>query len=680
MLPIINILLIVGILLFILYNLYVDTRNWSNTGSFLEGMGNQFDLPLVSRIGIRVPWNPKFRTPSTRGGTASQLGRCEGDCDNDNECIGDLKCFQRGTRTRGPWHPVDQCTGRGKKYWDYCYDPHPQVFPGWKIIRDKSIQFSGRTRGANDKDIKGKSVDDALNIAYPLNSGEDRGLIWAIERNEKQQWTIFRTRKEDGSIPEHTLVQSDGWGVHMNPNEPFNPNPVADIIYKTITKLTDFCGNGETATTKMEWKGKDCGDGKIKWQSMKSVEGRRPGLTAQQCSWERSKTDFSWNNRYMGQCGVAPTYMSALPTTKGGLAAGSAGAAMGSQVSKRAGAVSPMEESRAQLCKPGCKEPTKPSGNCKVVNIEGKEMRDCPYKCDNFDLAPGKCQYDQDCNACGNKRFEPEKQPTMENMETMEESNISSEELTGEKDSGYRGKQNKTRSGKDCQYWNKQDPHSHSIQMNPAKGIGAHNYCRNPDGEPTIWCYTTDPGTRWEHCDPLPKQDLMPENVNPQGSPKGLFNEDIMKEVLARKDLIPDDVNKNNEEASCNLRIGKKFMIDAATIRNYALPNIDNQDYIELGRIVKSIKMRENDPQEGDQVKALYTKLNTFVLDLLNDSSLGMSDYYSRGAPKQINNKTRTTGMFGENSNSLITDTDTVKQNVKRQKVKPYNSIWTLYQ
>ena len=33
----------------------------------------------------------------------------------------------------------------------------------------------------------------------------------------------------------------------------------------------------------MEWKGKDCGDGKIKWQSMKSVEGRRPGLTAQQC-------------------------------------------------------------------------------------------------------------------------------------------------------------------------------------------------------------------------------------------------------------------------------------------------------------------------------------------------------------------------------------------------------------
>merc|ERR1712136_383893 len=29
------------------------------------------------------------------------------------------------------------------------------------------------------------------------------------------------------------------------------------------------------------------------------------------------------------------------------------------------------------------------------------------------------------------------------------------------------------------------------------------NYCRNPDGEDTIWCYTTDEGSRWEYCDPI---------------------------------------------------------------------------------------------------------------------------------------------------------------------------------
>ena len=122
-------------------------------------------------------------------------------------------------------------------------------------------------------------------------------------------------------------------------------------------------------------------------------------------------------------------------------------------------------------------------------------------------------------------------------------------------------------------------------------------------------------------------------------------------------------------------------MINTASIRNFALPNIDNQDYIELGRIVKNIKMREKDPQEEDMVKTLYSKLNNFVLELLTDSSLDMSSYDNSGMPKQLNNKTRTTGMFTENRNSLITktDTDKVEKRGKRQRFKPYNSVWSLY-
>ena len=34
------------------------------------------------------------------------------------------------------------------------------------------------------------------------------------------------------------------------------------------------------------------------------------------------------------------------------------------------------------------------------------------------------------------------------------------------------------------------------------KNLGDNAFCRNPDGSETIWCYTTDPNTRWEPCAP----------------------------------------------------------------------------------------------------------------------------------------------------------------------------------
>jgi integrin beta 3 len=80
------------------------------------------------------------------------------------------------------------------------------------------------------------------------------------------------------------------------------------------------------------------------------------------------------------------------------------------------------------------------------------------------------------------------------------------EALAGDKDAGYRGCQTHTSSGKECQKWNVHSPHSHrNITPNNTrnKGLGDHNYCRNPDAEDTIWCYTTDPDTRWEYCSPL---------------------------------------------------------------------------------------------------------------------------------------------------------------------------------
>jgi len=80
------------------------------------------------------------------------------------------------------------------------------------------------------------------------------------------------------------------------------------------------------------------------------------------------------------------------------------------------------------------------------------------------------------------------------------------ERIRGWRQNGYRGCANKTVSGRKCQKWTVQWPHRHSRTpwKYRGKGLGNHNYCRNPDGESGgIWCYTTDRRKRWEHCKPL---------------------------------------------------------------------------------------------------------------------------------------------------------------------------------
>ncbi|XP_066264750.1 blastula protease 10-like [Branchiostoma lanceolatum] len=65
----------------------------------------------------------------------------------------------------------------------------------------------------------------------------------------------------------------------------------------------------------------------------------------------------------------------------------------------------------------------------------------------------------------------------------------------------YRGTVSVTATGRTCQGWDEQAPHQHDRTSTnyPNAGLEA-NYCRNPDGEASAWCYTTDRLVRWEHC------------------------------------------------------------------------------------------------------------------------------------------------------------------------------------
>ena len=66
----------------------------------------------------------------------------------------------------------------------------------------------------------------------------------------------------------------------------------------------------------------------------------------------------------------------------------------------------------------------------------------------------------------------------------------------------YKGKHNMTRNGIPCQRWDSTFPHVPSFKLSfPAETFSAQeNYCRNPDGESSPWCYTVDQSERWDYC------------------------------------------------------------------------------------------------------------------------------------------------------------------------------------
>jgi hypothetical protein len=48
--------------------------------------------------------------------------KCYGDCDNEDQCVGNLKCYQRRNYDN-EWEGVPGCYSSGWRAWDYCYDP-----------------------------------------------------------------------------------------------------------------------------------------------------------------------------------------------------------------------------------------------------------------------------------------------------------------------------------------------------------------------------------------------------------------------------------------------------------------------------------------------------------------------------------------------------------------------------
>ncbi|XP_007980545.3 hepatocyte growth factor isoform X2 [Chlorocebus sabaeus] len=74
---------------------------------------------------------------------------------------------------------------------------------------------------------------------------------------------------------------------------------------------------------------------------------------------------------------------------------------------------------------------------------------------------------------------------------------------------GYRGTANTIWNGIPCQRWDSQYPHKHDMTPENFKCKDLReNYCRNPDGSESPWCFTTDPNIRVGYCSQIPNCDM----------------------------------------------------------------------------------------------------------------------------------------------------------------------------
>ncbi|XP_029281690.1 plasminogen [Cottoperca gobio] len=80
----------------------------------------------------------------------------------------------------------------------------------------------------------------------------------------------------------------------------------------------------------------------------------------------------------------------------------------------------------------------------------------------------------------------------------------------------YRGKISTTENDFTCQRWDSQKPHNHGYNPSalPEKYL-EENYCRNPDGDPKPWCFTTSPSKRWDFCS-IPRCTSEPPTIVPE--------------------------------------------------------------------------------------------------------------------------------------------------------------------
>ena len=226
---------------------------------------------------------------------------------------------------------IEQCSWRRKPYdedknlWNKKYVGSCGVAPEQaKDLPKEQFVYKYKTKNPS---LCGDDVNKNTDVEWKGVDCGDGNIQWQSMKtvaNRKDNKTLEEcswTRKPYDEDQKKNKANSDWNNNWFGQCGKFPTNvtdlPTKQFVYKYKTKNSSLCGDGENKNTDMEWKGVDCGDGNIQWQSMKSVANRKDGTTVEQCSWRRKPYDEDknlWNKKYVGSCGVAPEQAKDLPT------------------------------------------------------------------------------------------------------------------------------------------------------------------------------------------------------------------------------------------------------------------------------------------------------------------------------------------------------------------------------
>ena len=156
----------------------------------------------------------------------------------------------------------------------------------------------------------------------------------------------------------------------------------------------------------------------------------------------------------------------------------------------------------------------------------------------------------------------------------------------------YRGGARVTTSGRECQAWASNTPHSHGFADETT--IATHgldsNYCRNPDGEPAPWCYTTNQSTRWELCGQIPTCTATsppPMPPSPPPTPPPMLNSNDISIATATVTLAAEKLPLGVYTAFATLL--KDFVGNATVIPTKSTPIKASSD--PIGMLILTIDM-----------------------------------------------------------------------------------------